>query len=42
MMGDMPVLTGEAEVLAYRADLMTARDLLQAAYAFDAENAANW
>ena len=42
MMGDMPVLTGEAEVLAYRADLMIARDLLQAAYAFDAQNAANW
>jgi hypothetical protein len=42
MMGDMPVLTGEAEVLAYRADLLIARDLLQAAYAFDAENAANW
>jgi hypothetical protein len=42
MLGDMPVLTGEAEVLAYRANLLIARDLLQAAYAFDAENAANW
>ena len=42
MLGDMPVLTGEAEVLAYRANLLTARDLLQTAYAFDAENAANW
>jgi hypothetical protein len=42
MMGDMPVLTGEAEVLTYRANLLIARDLLQAAYAFDAENAANW
>jgi hypothetical protein len=42
MMGDMPVLTGEAEVSAYRANLLIARNLLQAAYAFDAENAANW
>jgi hypothetical protein len=42
MLGDMPVLTGEDEVLAYRANLLIARDLLQAAYAFDAENAANW
>jgi hypothetical protein len=42
MIGDMPVLTGEVEVSAYRADLLIARDLLQAAYAFDAENAANW
>jgi hypothetical protein len=42
MLGDMPVLTGEDEVLAYRANLLIARDLLQAAYEFDAENAANW
>ena len=42
MMGDMPVLTGGAEVSAYRANLLIARNLLQAAYAFDAENAANW
>jgi hypothetical protein len=42
MMGDMPVLTGGAEVSAYRANLLIARDLLQAAYAFDAENTANW
>jgi hypothetical protein len=42
MFGDMPVLTGEAEVAAYRADLLMARDLLQVAYEFDAENAANW
>jgi hypothetical protein len=42
MIGDMPVLTGEVEVSAYRVDLLIARDLLQAAYAFDAENAANW
>ena len=42
MMGDMPVLTGEAEVATYRANLLIARDLLQAAYTFDADNAANW
>lgn len=27
---------------AYRADLLAARDILQTAYAFDAENVANW
>ena len=42
MLGDMPVLIGETEVTAYKANLMTARDLLQAAYTFDAENVANW
>ena len=42
IMGDMPVLIGEAEVTAYRVSLLTARDLLQAAYAFDADNVANW
>ena len=42
MFGDMPVLTGDAEVTAYRADLMKARDLMQAAYAFAPENAENW
>lgn len=42
MLGDMPVLTGETEVAAYQANLMTARDLLQAAYAFDADNVAGW
>lgn len=42
LMGDMPVLIGEAELTAYRVSLLTARDLLQAAYAFDAENVANW
>ena len=40
LMADAPVLTGD--IAAYQADLMTARDLLQTAYAFDAENAANW
>lgn len=42
MFGDMPVLIGVDEVAAYRADLMTARDLMQAAYEFSAENAENW
>jgi hypothetical protein len=31
-----------ANIDAYKADLITARDLLQTAYQFDAENAANW
>jgi hypothetical protein len=42
MFGDMPVLTGEAEVTAYLADLLTARNLMQEAYTFAPENAANW
>ena len=42
IMGKKPVLIGETEVAAYRADLLTARNLLQAAYEFNAENAANW
>jgi hypothetical protein len=42
MFGDMPVLTGEAEVTAYLADLLAARVLMQEAYTFDPENAANW
>ena len=40
--GDMPVLIGDVEVADYRADLKVARDLMQAAYAFSAENAENW
>ncbi|QLE84253.1 DUF4856 domain-containing protein [Shewanella sp. Scap07] len=39
-MGVEPVLTGDVD--AYRADLIKARDILQASYVFDAENAANW
>ena len=42
MFGDKPVLTGDDEVTAYRADLMAARDLMQTAYAFAPENAENW
>lgn len=40
LIGDAPVVTGD--VAAYQADLLTARDLLQAAYGFNAENVANW
>ena len=52
LMGDGPVLAdgsqaGEvgadlARVEAYRADLLTARGLLQSAYGFDEENVQNW
>ncbi len=38
---DAPVLTAD-EVEAYRADLISARDILRDAYEFDADNAANW
>lgn len=41
LIADAPVLTTE-EVAAYKADLEDARDILQAAYQFDAENVANW
>jgi len=43
-MGDAPVLaTDTQEVIdAYRVFLASARDLLQAAYNFDADNVANW
>ena len=40
LMADAPVMTGD--VTAYTDDLISARDILQAAYEFDAENAANW
>ena len=50
LMGDAPVLAdgtqaGEAftgGLTQYRTDLLEARDLLRDAYAFDADNAANW
>ncbi|WP_339339705.1 hypothetical protein, partial [uncultured Oceanicoccus sp.] len=32
----------DAAKAAYIADLLDARDILQAAYAFDADNVANW
>lgn len=38
---DAPVLDA-ADVDAYKADLVTARDILRDAYGFDADNAANW
>ena len=40
LMGDAPVLTGD--VAGYISDLEDARDILQAAYSFDAENVSNW
>ena len=41
LMGDKPVLT-QADVEAYRADLLTARDIIQTALSFDAENVEKW
>ena len=40
LMGMQPVFTGDVD--AYKADLAKARDILQAAYEFDAEHVANW
>jgi hypothetical protein len=42
--GNAPVLAtdGQAAIDAYVQGLNAARDTLQVAYAFDAENAANW
>ena len=40
LLKDAPVLTGD--VTAYRADLIKARDILQAALSFDADNVAGW
>ncbi|MCM2678111.1 DUF4856 domain-containing protein [Echinimonas agarilytica] len=40
LMADAPVLIGDVD--AYKADLLTARDLLEAAYEFNSENVANW
>jgi len=41
LFGDKPVLT-EAEVDVYQADLIKARDIIQSALSFDAENVENW
>ena len=38
---DAPVLTADS-IDAYKADLITARDILRDAYEFDADNAENW
>lgn len=40
LIGDQPVLTGD--VATYRANLITARGILQTAYSFAEENVANW
>lgn len=42
LMGDKPVMTDAEAIAAYQADLLQARDILQAAYSFDSENVANW
>ncbi len=41
LMADKPVLV-QADIPAYIANLLAARDILEAAYAFDADNVANW
>lgn len=41
LMGTQPVLT-EGNIEAYRADLLEARNIIQAAYNFNAENVENW
>ncbi|WP_298444683.1 DUF4856 domain-containing protein [uncultured Ferrimonas sp.] len=42
LLADAPVLTDAAAVTQYRADLMTARDLIETVYGFDAADVANW
>ncbi|MCO7223338.1 DUF4856 domain-containing protein [Pleionea sp. CnH1-48] len=42
LMRDVPVVAPAADVTQYKADLLAARDLLQAAYSFEAEHVANW
>ena len=44
LVGDAPVLPSATaeEIEAYKADLVTARDILQTAYGFAADDAANW
>lgn len=41
LIGDAPVLTA-ADVAAYQADLIAARDIIEAALSFDSENVQNW
>jgi hypothetical protein len=41
-MGKAPVTTDADAITAYQADLIKARDILQAALSFDAENVENW
>ena len=44
LMGTAPVWIGDedADVMQFKADLLAARDILQAAYGFDADVVANW
>ena len=44
LMGAAPVWIGDegADVIQFKADLLSARDILQAAYGFDADVVANW
>ena len=42
LIGNQPVLSDATAVEAYRVGLVEARDILQAAYMFDAENVAGW
>ncbi len=42
LIGDAPVLGTAEQIEAYQADLLAARDILQAAYEFDADHVANW
>ena len=41
LFGEKPVML-QADIEAYKASLLEARQLIQAAYNFDAENVANW
>lgn len=42
LLADKPVISGTEAIEAYRAQLLEARNLLQEAYAFDAENVEKW
>ena len=42
LLKDAPVLVGAADVTTYQEDLIKARDILQTALSFDADNVANW
>ena len=42
LMGDAPVLPGEAEAEAYREGLLEAREILGAAHGFAESNVENW
>jgi len=42
LLKDAPVLVGATEVATYQSDLIKARDILQTALSFDAENVTGW